>query len=324
MEEEPITPPLAPDDDRDERPETGGSGKAIIAFIIAVAVLSFAKDILLPLAIAALLAVVFTPIASRLEPFVGRFLSAALIVVTVISSIAALGYFLTVELTSVAVEMTEYSDNIAAKLAKLEGSTPEWLQRIESGVKDVQSQVQNAGPRLPKVKAPTIVQAQPAESTAGNVLKPALPILGGIAEGLLIIVLFFFLLYERRDLRDRLVRLAARVRVPVAAQAIETAGYTVGHYLLLFTLTNLGYGVAIGIVVGLLGLPNPPFWGGLAFLLRFIPYVGVLISAALPTIVAFAVFPGWTRSLEVAGSFIILDQFAGQFVDRFVICNGIR
>jgi methanogenic corrinoid protein MtbC1 len=97
----------------------------------------------------------------------------------------------------------------------------------------------------------------------------------------------------------------------------------VGHYLLLFTLTNLGYGVAIGIVVWLLGLPNPAFWGGLAFLLRFIPYVGVLIAAALPTIVAFAMFPTWTRSLEVAGSFIIIDQVVAQLVEPFVIGHGI-
>ena len=321
--EEPTTPALASDDDRDDGPEAGGSAKAIVTFIVAIAILSYAKDILLPLAIAALLAVIFTPVASRLERFIGRFVSAALIVVTVISSIGALGYFLTVELTSVAVKMTEYSDNIAAKLAQLEGSTPEWLQRIESSVKDVQSQLQKAEPLLPKVKAPTIVQAQAASSTAGDVLKPVLPILGAIGAGLLIIVLFFFLLYERRDLRDRLIRLAARVRIPVAAQAIETGSYIVGRYLLLFTLTNLGYGVAIGIVVWLLGLPNPAFWGGLAFLLRFIPYVGVLISAALPTIVAFAVFPGWSRSLEVVGSFIILDQIAAQFVEPFVIGHGI-
>jgi predicted PurR-regulated permease PerM/methylmalonyl-CoA mutase cobalamin-binding subunit len=321
--EEPVTSSLVSDDDGDEGPETGGSAKAIITFVVAIAILSYAKDILLPLAIAALLAVVFSPTASHLERLVGRFVSAALIVVAVISSLAALGYFLTIELTSVAVKMTEYSDNIAAKLANLEGSTPEWLQRIESGVKDVQLQVQNAGPRLPKVKAPEIVQAQLEASTAGDVLKPAWPILAGIAEGLLIIVLFFFLLYGRRDLRDRLIRLAARVRVPVAAQAIETAGYIVGHYLLLFTLTNLGYGLAIGIVVWLLGLPNPAFWGGLAFLLRFIPYVGVLISAALPTLVAVAVFPGWSRSLEVAGSFIVLDQVAAQFVEPFVIGHGI-
>jgi predicted PurR-regulated permease PerM/methanogenic corrinoid protein MtbC1 len=219
--------------------------------------------------------------------------------------------------------MTDYSDNIAAKLSKLATSTPEWLQRIESGVKDVQRQVQNAGPRLPKARPPTIVQAQPTAPSASDVLKPALPILGGIAEALLIIVLFFFLLYGRRDLRDRLIRLAARARIPVAAEAIETAGYTVGHYLLLFTLMNLGYGVAIGIVVWILGLPNPAFWGGLAFLLRFIPYVGVLISSILPTLVAFAVFPGWSRSLEVAGAFIILDQVAAQFVEPVVIGHGI-
>ena len=160
-------------------------------------------------------------------------------------------------------------------------------------------------------------------STAVDVLKPALPILGGIAEALLIIVLFFFLLYGRRDLRDRLIRLAARVRIPIAAAAIETAGDTVGHYLLLFTLTNLGYGVAIGIVVWLLGLPNPSFWGGLAFLLRFIPYVGVLISATLPTLVAVAVFPGWSKSLEVVAAFIILDQISAQFVEPFLIGRGI-
>ncbi len=321
--EEPISPELTSSEDRNDEPETGGSAKALITFIVAVAVLLYAKDILLPLAIAALLAVVFSPMASHMERFVGRFVSAALIVVAVISSLGALGYFLTVELTSVAVRMTEYSDNIAVKLTNLEGSTPEWLQRIESGVKDVQLQVQNAGPRLPKVKAPTIVQAQLLGSTTGDVLKPAWPILAGIAEGLLIIVLFFFLLYGRRDLRDRLIRLAARVRIPIAAQAIETAGFIVGHYLLLFTLTNLGYGVAIGIIVWLLGLPNPAFWGGLAFLLRFVPYVGVLISAALPTLVAFAVFPGWSRSLEVVGSFVILDQVAAQFVEPFVIGHGI-
>jgi len=320
--EEPTTQPLTLEEDRDEGPEAGGSAKGIIGFIVAVAVLSLAKDILLPLAIAALLAVVFSPIASGLERFVGRFVSAALIVIAVVSSITALGYFLTVELTSVAVEMTDYSDNIAAKLTKLQGSTPEWLQQIESTIKDVELQVQKSGPRLPKVKAPTIVQAQPVATTA-DVLKPALPILGGIAEGLLIIVLFFFLLYGRRDLRDRLIRLAARVRIPVASAAIETAGDTVGHYLLLFSLINLGYGVAIGIVVWQLGLPNPLFWGGLAFLLRFIPYVGVLISATLPTLVAFAVFPGWSKSLEVVAAFIILDQISAQFAEPFLIGRGI-
>jgi len=73
----------------------------------------------------------------------------------------------------------------------------------------------------------------------------------------------------------------------------------------------------------LLGLPHPEFWGGLAFPLRFIPYVGALTSAVLPTLVAFAVFPGWSKSLEVLGTFVLLDQAAAQLVEPFLIGHGI-
>jgi len=309
------------DDDRDGGFEDGAA-RSFLAVIVATVVLYFGKDILLPLAMAAILAVAFSPIARRLEPFVGRFLSAALVVLIAISAIGATGYFLMVELTSVAVEVAGYSDNIAAKLATLEGSTPTWLQRIEDGVKDVQEQLQNNASES-KERIPRMMQAQPASPGVKDVLQPVMPMLSGIGESLLIIVLFFFLLHGRKDLRDRLVRLAARARITVAAEAIETAGGTVGRYLLLVSLTNLGYGIAIGTVAWLLGLPNAAFWGGLAFLLRFIPYVGALASAVLPTLVAFAIFPGWSRSFEVLGSFVILDQAAAQLVEPFLIGRGI-
>ena len=103
----------------------------------------------------------------------------------------------------------------------------------------------------------------------------------------------------------------------MAAHAIETASDAVGRYLLLLSLTNLGFGIAIGIVVWLIGLPDAALWGALAFLLRFIPYVGALSAAVLPTLVAFAVFPGWSRSFEMLGSFVILDQVTAQFVEPF-------
>ena len=113
-----------PDGDRDEGLDGGGITQPILAIIVATVVLYFGKDILLPLAMASILAVAFSPITSRLETFVGRFVSAALVVVLAIATIGAIGFFLTVELTSVAVEVAGYSNNIAAKLASLQGSTP--------------------------------------------------------------------------------------------------------------------------------------------------------------------------------------------------------
>lgn len=306
-----------------EEEEDFGSGAArtLLGIVIATAVLYFARDILMPLAMAAVLAVIFSPIAGRLERSIGRFASSALVVASAVIAIVALVYFLAVQLTSVAVGMTEHTDNIAQKINEVKSATPEWLARIESGVHDVEEQLQQSRPRAKP--APTIVPTPMGSSTVEQAMKPAMPILSDLTTVLLVIVLFFFLLYAREDLRDRVVRLMARVRVTLAAEAIATASSIVSQYLLLFCLINLGYGLSIATVMWALGLPNPVFWGALAFLLRFIPYVGALISAVLPTLVAFAVFPGWSKSLEVFSSFVVLDQIAAQFVEPFFIGHGI-
>ncbi len=277
----------------------------------------------MPVAMAAILAVIFSNIASRLEQFIGRFASSALVVITVVFAVAALTYFLAVQLTAVAVGVTDHSENIAKKISAVQGATPEWLAHIEYGVTNIEQQLQRAQPKPKSKHGPTIVEAAIGSSTVDQVLRPAIPILSDLTEGLLVIVLFFFLLYGREDLRYRLVRLTARVRVTLAAEAISTAGGTVSHYLLLFSLVNLGYGSSIAIAMWAFGLPNPVFWGAVAFLLRFIPYVGALISAVLPTAVAIAVFPGWSKTAEVFGAFILLDQVASQFVEPFLIGRGI-
>jgi methylmalonyl-CoA mutase cobalamin-binding subunit len=186
----------------------------------------------------------------------------------------------------------------------------------------VQTQVEKASP-APKVRKPPVIVAQVTPAPVTEALKPLIPLLSAIAEMVLVTVLLFFLLYGRYELRDRIVRLATRARIAVASQAIEAAGEAVGHYLLLFSMINLGFGIAAGTVVWLLGLPNPAFWGALAFVLRFIPYVGAMTSAILPTIVAFAVFPGWGKSIEVLGSFLVIDQLAAWLIEPIMIGRGI-
>jgi predicted PurR-regulated permease PerM len=296
--------------------------RPLLAIIIATAVFYLGRDFLLPVAMASILAIIFSPVANRLERFLGRPFSAALVVIVAIATVGGLIYFLTVELTSVAAEVAGYSDNIAAKVNALKSQTPEWMQRVEEGAADVEQQIQSKDQTV-HTRKPAIVQTAPASPDVSEVIKPVMPVIATLGDALLVLVLLFFLLYDRRDLRDRLVRLAARGRITIAAEAIETAVDTVGHYLLLFSLTNFAFGVTIGAVAWFLELPNPVFWGGLAFLLRYVPYVGTLIAAVLSATVAFAVFPGWDKSLEVVGAFILLDQISAQLVEPFLIGHGI-
>jgi hypothetical protein len=150
-----------------------------------------------------------------------------------------------------------------------------------------------------------------------------LPVLGGITQTLLTIVLMFFLLYDRKGLRDRLVRVAARGGIVISSQAIHDATAAVSWYLLLFSTINLLFGVAVALAAWIINVPRPMLWGLVAFVMRFLPYVGSIAAAALPTLVAFAVFPTSAPAFEVLASFVLLDQLAAQFAEPFLIGPGI-
>ena len=64
----------------------------------------------------------------------------------------------------------------------------------------------------PAPRQPREVMALPVPAPLSDSLKPVAPIVDGMVNTLLIIMLLFFLLYSRKDLRDRFVRLAARAK----------------------------------------------------------------------------------------------------------------
>jgi predicted PurR-regulated permease PerM len=297
----------------------GDPAPTIVWILFGVAVLYLGRGILLPLALAATLALILRPIASLLARPFGNFASSVLVILIAIGFLVAAIWFFAVELNAVANEMADYPDEIAAKLVSLENKVFTPFQQIERTVESVQKQIAEK----PRGRRPAVVQASPMPPSIADRISPALPVVTTIADSVFILVLLFFLLYGRADLRDRAVRLFARAGVLVAGEAIDFASETVSRYLLLFTLMNLMFGTAIGVVTWLLGLQRPMLWGSLASVLRYVPYIGALISGALPTMVALAVFPGWVKAAEVLAAFVVLDQVIAQFIEPFWVGAGV-
>src|SRR5271168_4275310 len=175
-------------DEREDEFELNRIARPLLAIIVTTAVLYLGRQILLPVAMASILAIIFSPVANRLDPFLGRFMSAALVMVVSVTAVGALIYFLTVELTTVAVDVAGYSDNIAAKVNALKGETPAWLQRVENGVEAVEEQIQTKSTPLHTRKT-AVVQTAPASPDVGEVMKPVMPVLASLADGLLVMVL---------------------------------------------------------------------------------------------------------------------------------------
>ena len=132
-----------------------------------------------------------------------------------------------------------------------------------------------------------------------------------IAAGIMFVVLMFILM-QREDLRDRLIRLAGSNDLHRTTVAMDDAARRLSRYFVVQVGLNAAFGLVIGVGLYFIGVPNPVLWGIFSALMRFVPYLGAVLSALLPMALAAAVDPGWNMMIAVAILFVVLEPLTGQ------------
>ena len=283
---------------------------AVATVVLIIASLYWAQAILIPVALAILLTFLLSPVADTLERIaLGRLPSVMLVVVLTFSLLGGIGWIVTLQFGSLANELPKYTGNIRQKIADVRGAGKGGaLEKVQKTVDDVKSEIEK-GDDPTKGKAqrgPVIVQ--PLESFTFWPVPSAIgPMMERFASAGLVIVLVIFMLIQREDLRNRLIRLVGYGRLTVTTRALEEAGQRISRYLLMQTVINSSFGLAVGFAFYLIGVPYAILWGFLAAVLRFIPYVGPFAAAILPSALSLAVFDGWLWPIVVVGLFLALE-----------------
>lgn len=146
----------------------------------------------------------------------------------------------------------------------------------------------------------------------------AVPLLQPFATAGIVLVFVIFFLLQREDLRDRFIRLAGAGDLRRTTVALDDAASRLSRYLLTQTAINTSFGVLVGTGLWFIGVPHPVLWGILGILLRFVPYIGPVIAAALPLIVALAVDPGWAMLLWAMALFLVVELAIGQVIEPWL------
>ncbi len=128
----------------------------------------------------------------------------------------------------------------------------------------------------------------------------------------IVFVVLLFVLMQREDLRDRMIRLAGSSDLHRTTVAIDDAARRLSRYFVVQLALNAAFGVVIGIGLYVIGVPNPVLWAIFSALMRFVPYLGAVLSAILPMALAAAVDPGWNMMIAVAILFVVLEPLTGQ------------
>jgi predicted PurR-regulated permease PerM len=275
--------------------------------VLVVAILYWTQAFVVPIAIAILLAFLLTPVVAALQRRIGRIAAVLVVVVLAFTALGLVGWATTRQLTVVVQELPSYRQNIRQKIRDIRSAGTGSVAAVQDALEDIRKEIEPAAPTAPPAQ-PVVVQD---ERISGLWRFPAAlgPVLQPLATAGLVIVLVIFMLLERQDLRDRLIRLFGHGHLTGTTRAFDEAAQRVSRYLLTQSLVNLTYGVGVGIGLWAIGVPYPILWGFLGAALRFIPFVGPWIAAVAPVFVALAVLEGWTRPIAVAALFIGLELF---------------
>ncbi|WP_375465744.1 AI-2E family transporter [uncultured Methylobacterium sp.] len=316
-----------------ETPKAALASPVVVAAII-IAGLYVGREILIPIAIALLLSFVIGPLVAFLRRWrLPRLFAVGLAVLITLGIVASLGTLIGVQVASLAGDVPRYRSTIEGKIAGLRDSPAGRLTVYVAGIgralhtagkadgagkadeagKDPAS---NADPERGLEAPPIPVELRqtppgPLEM-AGTVLSPTLQPLATIG---IVFVVLLFVLMQREDLRDRMIRLAGSSDLHRTTVAMDDAARRLSRYFVAQLALNAAFGLAIGLGLYAIGVPNPVLWGIFSALMRFVPYIGAFLAALLPLALAAAVDPGWNMMIATAILFLVLEPITGQIFE---------
>jgi len=329
------TPSVPPSETEIEPPGVPGlSGLLTLAVgVVVLAGLYVGQDVFLPVVLAILLAFVLAPFVEVLRRWrLGRVPSVIIAVLVALGIIVSLGAVIGFQLAGLASDLPRYQTTIETKVGSLRegtlGKLPQILkdfgrhfdravaeppppQAPASSVPNVQSPPEASGPLPVEVHEPDPTPVQMARDVL-------LPVLEPLATMGIVFVVLIFILMQREDLRDRMIRLFGASDLHRTTVAMDDAARRLSRYFLTQLALNAAFGVVAGIGLWLIGVPSPVLWGVFAALMRFVPYIGSFVAALPPILLAAAVDPGWSMALMTLALFLIGEPLMGHAIEPVV------
>ena len=283
----------------------------------------------MPIALAVLMSFLLAPPVRLLQGWrVPRVLAVIVVVVFAFAAIFSLGGLMVAEVNELASDLPRYQSTLRAKIQSLRGATAVTgtLERASEVLQELNSELNRPKRGAPARATPTPRSEPSSDAIQVEIAQPsssALQTLGAIVTSVvsplvtsgIVVIFVIFILAQRQDLRNRLVRLAGSRDIPRTTAAFDDAAQRLSRLFLTQVALNAGFGLVVGAGLWIIGVPSAPLWGMLAMIFRFVPYIGPLISALFPLILAAAAGTGWAMVLWTAVLFVIAETIAGQIIE---------
>jgi predicted PurR-regulated permease PerM len=304
---------------------------AAVATAIIIGALYFGREVFVPIALAVLLSFVLAPLVGSLQRWhIPRGLSVISVVLLAFMGIFTLGGVIATQLTELAGDLPRYQFTMREKIKSVRGAaaTSGTLERAADVLQDLGKELNRpkdtaTSPSAPlqssesrqEAKPVPVEVRQPPPTALENLAALIAPLIRPLTTTGITAIFVIFILLQREDLRNRFIKLAGSHDLQKTTAALDDAATRLSQLFLIQVALNAAFGIVIATGLWIIGIPSPALWGILAATLRFVPYIGAVISAVFPLTLAAAVDPGWSMLLWTAALFLVVEPLAGHVLE---------
>ena len=283
----------------------------LLAVIAIIAAMSYAQVFLVPVILAFLLALVFSPFRRWGERRgVPPGVTASLVVLGLLSLLVAMTAVLAAPVTGWLDQAPEMGREIERKIGGLTGATQALM---------------DAGKRIDDLTAGGDEVTQVVVRDVGVVGDVALGVPLVVAQAIAVLVLLFFLTASGDMISEKIVHVLPTLGDSVTAiRIVRQIERRLSRYLATITFINAGLGLAIALALWGLGMPNPALFGFLAFTLNFIPFIGAIAGTVLALLVGIVTYDEIAPAFAAASVYFLLTSIEGQLVTPHFVGRSLR
>jgi len=272
----------------------------LAAFVVVVAGMRAAKEILVPFLLSLFIAIILTPLLNWLR---GKGLPPSLAVLLIVLLILLAGGLVVI---LVGTSLTDFSNSLPTYQAGLKAKSQEFITFLsDRGLTQVdESFMEFINPGAAMKMTSKLLTG------LGNLL----------SDTFLLLLVVIFMLLEAASFRTKL----NRAEVPNTPQIDRTAVFfeNINRYMVIKTWTSLGTGFIATVWMMIWGVDYYILWGLLTFLFNYIPNIGSIMAAIPPVLLALITLGPWP-AVAIALGYLTINISIGSFLEPRLMGQGL-
>jgi predicted PurR-regulated permease PerM len=299
---------------------------SVVTGVVVVCGLYFGRAVLIPITLSVLLSFLLAPLVAMLRRLhMGQLPSIFIAVFFALAIVLGAGALIGAQIVQLAADLPQYQVAIERKIETVQektvgradvflGKAAVTLQRVAPSRPEPPRSFGRASKNAPPAPVPVEVH-EPALTPMQLAQRAFSPAIAPLETTFIVLVVTIFILLQREDLRDRLISLFGSRDLHRTTTAINDAASRLSRYFVAQLGLNLSVGAVLAVGLAGIGVPGALLFGVVAALLRFVPYIGIWIAAALAVCLAAAIQPQWTMAVWTLVLFVVVDLLAGQVAE---------